>query len=506
MPFVYTIDFDHCTRCGRCLESCPSNAINLNDEGESVTIDVGSIVVATGYKEFEAEKLKEYGFGVYPDVITMLELERLTSLFGPSNGKVVKFSDGGSVENIAIILCAGSRDKNQYIPYCSRICCMYSLKQAIILKETFGIDVKIYYTDIRATGRGYEELYWRAQEAGVQFIRGKAAEVWYQKSGNNLIVRAEDTLTGAVTEEAFDMIALAVAMVPPEEHAQFADSFSLPLGEDGFVQELHPKLDPVNTIRLGVYSCGCALGPKDVRDTVSDSLAAASKVASFLKEGTTSTNPEKAFVKQSLCNGCQACMPACPVGAITLLNGKAYVDTFLCTGCGGCVPECTTGAIEVKNSTSAQIIASLMGVLHGKKKNEIRLIAFVDKSIGYTGVDLLGQDRTSYPQSIRVIPVPTTAIISFEHILHAISLGADSVLIIEGDNIIHEGFTRERIKGFYEALEELGVDSMRLYYSHVQLPSYKNIKRIFDLNTSMIEDLEPLNPETIEAIKNKLRK
>jgi heterodisulfide reductase subunit A len=383
---------------------------------------------------------------------------------------------------------------------------MYSLKQAIILKETFGIDVKVYYTDIRATGRGYEELYWRAQEAGVQFIRGKAAEVWHEKGGNSLIVRAEDTLTGAVTEEAFDMVALAVAMVPPEELAKFADSFSLPLGEDGFVQELHPKLDPVNTIRPGVYSCGCALGPKDVRDTVSDSLAAASKTSSFLKEGTTSTNPEKSFVEKSLCNGCQACIAHCPAGAITSLEGKAYVDPFLCKGCGGCVPECPTGAIEVKNSTSEQILASLTGILRSKKKNEIRLVAFVDNSIGYTGVDFLGQDRTSYPHSVRVIPVPTTAIISFEQLLHAFSLGADGIVMIEGDNMIHEDFTKERIKGFSEALEELGIDSMRLYYSLVQLPSYKNIKRIFDLNTSIIEDLEPINPETIEGIKEKLGK
>jgi heterodisulfide reductase subunit A len=504
VPYVYVIDFDHCTKCGKCVEICPSGAIDLEDESESITINVGSMVFATGYKEYPADNIKEYGYGVYSDVITMMELERLTSMFGPTKGKVVKFSDGGDVKRVAILLCAGSRDKNQYIPYCSRICCMYSLKQAILLKEMLGIDVWVYYTDMRATGRGYEELYWRAQETGVVFVRGKAAEVWKNRASKNLVVRVEDTLTGNVMEEEFDLVALAVAMVPPEGLDQMARSLSLPLGEDGFVQELHPKLDPVNTIRTGTYACGCALGPKDVRDTVSDSLAAAAKTASFLKEGEVKANPEKAFVDHMACDGCGVCLEVCPTNAITLREEKEDIDPFLCNGCGGCIPECPTGAIEIRNSTKNQIVASLRGVLQDKDEDEVRLVAFVDKGIGYTGVDFLGLDRNQYPPTIRVIPVPTTAIIGLEHILHALSLGADGVLIIEGDSIIDERFTRERITEFKDAMEELGIDGLRLYYSLVQLPAYKNIARIFHLHASTIDDLGPLEPEAIEAIDRKL--
>jgi heterodisulfide reductase subunit A len=473
VPYAYVIDFDSCVRCGRCAEACPSKAIDLEDPGETKSIDVGGIILATGYRQYDAGELKEYGYGVYPDVITMMELERLTSLFGPTGGRVTRFSDGGGAERVAIVLCAGSRDKNQYVPYCSRICCMYSIKQAILLKEMLGIDVWVYYTDVRATGRGYEELYWRAQEAGVVFFRGKVAEVWRNRRSDRLVVRAEDTLTGDVMEEEFDLVSLAVAMVP--------------------------KLDPVNTLKTGVFACGCALGPKDVRDTVSDSLGAAAKAASFLKEGVVTATPEKAFVDRDACDSCAQCLEACPSNAITLAD-RATIDPFLCTGCAGCVPECPTGAIDFHNYTRGQIEASLRGLLRDKGE-ESRLVAFVEKSIGYTGVDFLGLDRAHYPLSVRVVPVPTTALVSLEHILQAFALGADGVLLIEGDHDIDARFTRGRVEEYREQLDDNGVEGMRLYYSLVQLPAYKNAARIFELQASTVDDLGPLEPEELEAVR-----
>ena len=504
VPYSYVIDFDNCVRCGQCADACPSKSIDLDDEGETLTLNVGSIILATGYEQFQAEEIKEYGYGVYPDVINMMELERLTSLFGPTKGRVVRFSDGGNVERIAIVLCAGSRDKHQYTPYCSRICCMYSIKQAILLREMLGKEVWIYYTDIRATGRGYEELYWRAQEAGVVFVRGKAAEVWRNRGSNRLVVRAEDTLTGNVMEEEFDMVALAVSMVSPEGLDSLAREIALPTGEDGFIQEKHPKLDPVNTLKTGIFACGCALGPKDVRDTVSDSLGAAAKVASFLKEGHVTASPEKAFVDEGICNGCGDCIEICPSNAITLENQKAGVDPLQCTGCGGCIPECPVGAIDFRNSTRDQMTATLRGLLRDKGEDEVRLIAFVEKNIGYTGVDFLGLDRTAYPTNVRVVPVPSTAFIGLEHILKAFALGADGVLVIEGEHDIDERFTRERIDDFKDELDDMDIDSMRLYYNLVELPAYKNIARIFELYTSTIDDLGPLEPEVIGEVREKM--
>ena len=435
----------------------------------------------------------------------MMELERLTSLFGPTKGRVVRFSDGENVERIAIVLCAGSRDKNQYTPYCSRICCMYSIKQAILLKEMLGIDVWVYYTDVRATGRGYEELYWRAQEAGIVFVRGKAAEVWENRGSKRLVVRAEDTLTGDVMEEEFDMVALAVSMVSPEGLDGLAQMMALPLGEDGFVQEKHPKLDPVNTLKTGIFACGCSLGPKDVRDTVSDSLGAAAKAASFLKEGIVTASPEKAFVHYESCDGCGECIQVCPSNAIAITSEKVSIDPLLCSGCGGCIPECPREAIDFRNSTRHQIAASISGLLRDKGEDEVRLIAFVEKNIGYTGVDFLGLDRTAYPTNVRVIPVPSTAMISMKHILQTFALGADGVLVIEGQHDVDERFTRERMSDYKDQLDDIGVDSMRLYYNLIQLPSYKNIAGIFKLYTSTVEDLGPLEPEEIDAVKESLK-
>ena len=305
-------------------------------------------------------------------------------------------------------------------------------------------------------------------------------------------------------QEEFDMVALALAMVPSDGLEGMAKEMALPLGDDGFVQEKHPKLDPVNTLKTGIFSCGCALGPKDVRDTVSDALGAAAKAASFLRGDRVTASPEKAFIYPDLCDGCGACIQVCPSNAITLTDRKASVDPFLCSGCGGCIPECPKEAIDLRNSKKDQLIASLKGALMDKGRDEVRLIAFVEKSIGYTGVDFLGLDRTAYPESIRVIQVPSTALIGLKLILHAFALGADCVLMIEGDHNADELFTKKRIDRYKDELDDLDIDSFRLYYSLVQLPSYKNIANVFDMYTQAVKDLGPIEPEVIEDVKVKL--
>ncbi len=501
VPSAYVIDFNACTKCGKCEQLCPSKAIDLEDKGKITDLNVGAILMATGYELYDARKLENYGYGVYKDVITMLDLERLTSASGPTSG-YVKRADSSDVKKMAIVLCAGSRDKN-HIPYCSRICCMYALKQAFVLKKMLGIDVYIYYTDIRATGKGYEELYWRDEEAGVVFVRGKVAEVWKNKNGK-LVVLAEDTLTGNVAEQEFDLVALATAMVSPSGLKELAEKMKLSLGEDGFVQEKHPKLDPVDSLITGVFACGCALSPKDVRDTVSDALAAAAKASLFLKDEYISTSPEKAYVIKELCDGCGVCIQTCSVNAITMQEGKAKINPFMCTGCGACIPVCPREAIDFKNSTTKQIIAHLKGVLMDKAPDEVRIVAFVEKNVGYTGMDFLGLDRVNYPENIRIVPVPSTAILGFKHLLYAFAFGADGILIIEGQQDIDEKFTKKRMIEMGRSLAEVDIKSMRVRYSYVPLPVYKKAADLFIKFTERIKKFGPLPAEKREAIQQKI--
>jgi heterodisulfide reductase subunit A len=501
VPSAYTIDFNACTKCGKCEQLCPAKAISLEDKGRVIELNVGALIMATGYELYDANNLKNFGYGVYKDVITMMDLERLISASGPTQGAVKK-ADGTDARKVAIILCAGSRDKN-FIPWCSRICCMYSLKQAFVLKKMLGIDVIIYYTDIRATGKGYEELYWRDQEAGVVFVRGKVSEIWKSNNGK-LVLLAEDTLMEEVKEEEFDLVALATPMVPPSGLKELAERMKLPLGEEGFVQEKHPKLDPVDSLVTGVFACGCAISPKDVRDTVSDALGAAAKASLFLKGEYITTSPEKAFVIADLCDGCTQCVPICPVNAIAMEGQKAVINPFICMGCGACIPVCPREAIDFKNSTNRQIIANLKGLLMDKAPDELRIVAFVDKSVGYTGMDFLGLDRVNYPESVRIISVPSTAIIGLKHLLYAFAFGADGVLVIEGQQDIDEKFTKKRMIDLGRAFAEYGIESMRVRYSYVPLPVYKKAAELFGMFTERIKKFGPLSIDKRDKVKAKL--
>jgi len=503
VPSSYVIDFAACTKCGKCEQLCPAKAVSLADQGSTVDLHVGGIILATGYQLYDAKKLETLGYGKYKDVITMMDLERLVSATGPTSG-YVKRADGTDVKKMAIVLCAGSRDK-KYVPYCSRICCMYSLKQAFVLKKMLGIDVTVYYTDIRATGRGYEDLYWRDEEAGVSFIRGKVADVYRNAKTGKLVAVAEDTITGELTEQEYDMIGLATPMVPPAGLKELADKMKVSISEDGFITEKHPKLDPVDSLVTGIFACGCALSPKDVRDTVSDGLGASAKAALFLKSDYVTTSPEKAYVIADLCNGCQACVPICPVNAISMQDGKAAINPFQCMGCGACIPVCPQEAIDFKNSTTKQVLASLRGVLADKAAGEVRVVAFVDKNVGYTGMDFLGLDRTNYPENIRIVPVPTTALLGLKHLLYAFAYGADGVLVIEGTQEIEEKFTKKRMLDMGRELGKYGIENMRVRYSYVPLPVYKKAAELFNMFTDRIKKFGPLPDDKRNAVKQKLQ-
>ncbi|MEE9582869.1 MAG: FAD-dependent oxidoreductase [Acidimicrobiia bacterium] len=356
-----------CVECHACEDICPPQAIKLDMEDEITTLDVGQIMVATGFKSFDASKMTQYGYGRYDNVITSLEFERMVNSTGPTGGKVL-LKNGEPPRAVGIVHCVGSRDEN-YNRYCSRVCCMAALKFAHLVKERTDADVYQFYIDMRAFGKGYEEFYLRVLQEGTTAIRGKVAEVVPALDGNgsdpHLLVRCEDTLIGKYREIPVDMVVLCTAIEPQSDAGAVGRVFSLSRSPDGFFLERHPKLDPVGTTTDGVYIGGCSQGPKDIPDTVAQAQAAAARILSLIGQGEVMIDPIRAVVDEKLCGGCKTCVGLCPYLAISFDHEEevARVNEALCKGCGTCVAACPASAITGAGFTDAQILAELEGVL-----------------------------------------------------------------------------------------------------------------------------------------------
>jgi heterodisulfide reductase subunit A len=372
VPLKYTIDEDNCLHftkgvCGVCAKFCPVDAIDFDQKDEEIEFEVGTIIVATGYDLFDSSLKSEYGYDIYKDVITNLEFERLVNAAGPTSGRLICPSDGKEPERIAFVQCIGSRDELTN-PYCSRICCMASIKHAHQIKEKNpNAQVYIFYIDLRAFGKGYEEFFWRVQEEGVNFVRGKIAEVFKKPESEKLTVLFEDTLLSQVREMEFDMVVLAAGLIQRTEAEQIQKILKLSLGPDRFFLEAHPKLRPVETHIAGVYLCGCAQGPKDIPDTVAQASAAASQASIPLAKGVITAEPTIANVDEDICCACRVCESVCSYGAIevdkTVEDGKAKVNEALCVGCGSCAAGCPTRAITMRGFTREQIISQLNALM-----------------------------------------------------------------------------------------------------------------------------------------------
>jgi heterodisulfide reductase subunit A len=323
-------------------------------------IDVGTIVVATGFKTFDPKRVPYYGHGKYANVYTSLEVERVVNASGPTGGRVV-LRDGRVPKTVAIIHCVGSRDHNAH-RYCSRFCCMYALKHAHLVRDKTGAEVYEFYMDMRAFGKGYEEFYERVQEEGVTMVRGRGAEVQVL-AGGKLRVKGEDANLGRIVAVDVDMVVLASAIEAQPDADRIGALFGLSRTEDGFFAEAHPKLRPVETNTEGVFLAGCAQGPRDIPDTVAHAGAAASMTIALLDKGEVTISPTTAKVVRELCVGCGDCLPVCPYTAIVRVDGKAQVNAALCKGCGTCVAACPAGAIEALHFTDEQLVAQIEGVM-----------------------------------------------------------------------------------------------------------------------------------------------
>ena len=364
VPSAYVVDEEHCTKCGLCVKVCPTKAINLDEKEEIIEEEVGAIIVATGYDLYPGEKLREYGYGVYKDVIDSLQFERLLSSGGPTKGQILRPSDKKPVKRIVFIQCAGSRDDN-HLKYCSKICCMYTAKHALLFKErVHDGEVTIFYIDIRAAGKGYEEFIKRVQEEfEVNYIRGKVSKVYRDKNGD-MVVIGVDTLSGQKVTVRADLVVLALGIIPQLDR-DLASMIKIPVDEYGFAQEVHPKLRPVECVTSGVFVCGAVQGPKDISETVTQASAAAAKVIELLTQEYITHEPTIAEVDKDLCSGCRICIAVCPYGAIEIVEGKAKINEVLCEGCGACVVACPSSAIKLRNYTDSQLINMVKAALTG---------------------------------------------------------------------------------------------------------------------------------------------
>jgi heterodisulfide reductase subunit A len=372
-PQVPLIDPQNCLQlktgtCKRtCAEKCDRNAIDFEQKEEIQELKVGTIIIATGFKTVDPGKIPYYGYGKYPNVYTALEVERLVSATGPTGGEVV-LRDGRKPESVGIIHCVGSRDEKTN-RWCSRVCCMYSLKLAHLLKDHTGARVYNFYIDMRTPGKGYEEFYNRLLEEGVLFIRGRVAEVtdWAIKTEEEgkLVLRVEDTMIGQVRRIPVDMVVLSTGLEPQPDAAAIASLFGISRSPDGFFAEAHPKLRPVETNTDGVFLAGCAQGPRDVPDTVAHAGAAASMAIALLNKREVTISPTIAKVDEKLCSACKTCLSICPYTAITFDTeaNVAKINDALCRGCGTCVAACPAGAIQGRHFTDEQIHAQIEALL-----------------------------------------------------------------------------------------------------------------------------------------------
>jgi len=369
VPTTHTIDKEHClflTKgvCKICEKMCPAHAIRFDQKDEDIEIKVGTIIIATGYDLYDAKKKPQYGYGVYKNVITGLEFERLINAAGPTGGKLLRPSDSKPPKSVAFLQCVGSRDANAN-RYCSRVCCMASLKHAHQIKEKHpDAEVSIFYMDLRCFGKGYEEFYERTQNEGVRAVRARVAEIYEDPETKNLQLRFEDTLQAEIMTAEFDMVVLATAIEPALDTSAIQKLLKLSLSADGFFLEAHPKLRPVETTVAGVYLCGVAQGPKDIPDAVAQASGAASQAAIPLITGKVSIEPITAFVDEDLCSGCGICEDLCPYSAIEIKElddgkRKSEINEALCKGCGVCGAACPSGAISMKGFTDKQIRAQI---------------------------------------------------------------------------------------------------------------------------------------------------
>ncbi len=466
VPSVYVRNVDSCLKltgempeCRGCETVCPAGAV-IDDAQTVEEITAGAIVVATGHQERDM-KGTEYNLE-HPDVVTGLQLERMLSAFGPTEGVVRRPNDGKRPETITFVQCVGSRDA-RYNDYCSKICCMYAMKQARLIKqEDPDIEVNICYMDMRAGGRWYEEYYRRVREMGINFIRGNVSDVL--DNGSNNIVRVEDTLEGEVRELVSELVVLSTSMNPSQGTGDIKQLLGLRTGEDRFLDPSHPKIEPVDTTQEGIYIAGTCSGPKPIQESITDANAAASRASTFLVNDQIEVELITGRIDTDICIQCDTCFEDCNYEAVFREEDKIVVDEVSCKSCGKCSADCPTTAMTLQGLTDDQIESQVRGIL---KEGRGSIIAFCCAHCSYNAADLAGLSKKYYSARVRIVRLPCTGRVSMNHILTALDEGAAGVMVagcLEDECHYLDGnfSAREKVEKVKGMLDLLGIGGDRV--------------------------------------------
>ncbi len=515
VPSAYVININEClghtpSVCSKCVEACDKGCIDFNMSDEEFIEKVGTIIVATGLEPYNPTELDEYGYARFENVLTSMEFERLVNAGGPSQGALIRPTDRKRPMSIGFIQCVGSRSARKGNSYCSNICCMNTIKSTLILKEHYPeMDVKVFYIDIRAFGKGFEELYMRSRRLGVHYLRGLPGNV-EELPDKRLRVAVENTTTRKLDVYDLDMLVLAQGIEPASGTRRIQEMLGLQLTSDGFFLEAHPKLQPVDAATRGVFYCGCAEGPKDIKDSVTQASAAAGRAIRLMHKGEITSEPITSEVIPEHCKSCGICVEVCPYNAITVDVKKktpAVVNTAACAGCGTCAAECPFGAIIMNHFTDDQITSQIDAMLEETPGEKV--LAFACNWCSYAGADYAGVSRLQYPANVRLIRTMCSGRVDEKLIWHGFLKGAP-VILVSGCHIgdCHyidaNHWTEKRIGKIHKRMEKLGIRPERLqleWISAAEGVRFAEVMQEMEKLRQNVSDQEI--SETIEILTNR---
>lgn len=472
VPCSYILNMDDCLgnnpiACGKCADVCEKKCIDYDDQDEIIIREVGAVIVAIGLDVYDPTEMDEYGYSRFDNVITSMEFERLICAGGPTAGHFVRPSDQERPKRIGFIQCVGSRNPSIGRPYCSNICCMNTIKDTLLLADHYP-DVKnaVFYQDIRAFGKSFEDMYQRSKEAGTRYIRGLPGDIEEDPETKNLVITVENTTSGKLERHELDMVVLSVGVVPPEDLLKISGLLTLSKTSDGFFMESHPKLKPIEAPTRGVYFAGFCESPKDIKESVCQAGAAASKVGALLNAGQIHIEAITSVINEEACTMCGVCASICPYSAIQWEKGQvATVIEAACAGCGSCGATCNFGAITMRHFTDEQLMAQINAILAEEPQEKV--FVFACNWCSYAGADMAGISRLAYPASNRVVRTMCSARVSEEMILEAFLAGAPVVLVsgchyADCHYIDANRQTVKRVQKLWNKLERAGVRPERL--------------------------------------------